>query len=532
MGRTGRRERERLANTELTGLGLMSRGPRRRRSFVVATIATGVALVTGAVAIPVLGQSGDDKIDPPLRTQLGASGTISVAVLLERQLLLGPAALDDFAHRNANRNRSALRREVTAALKAAAERDQAVVLEALGEPAGARPLWIANALFVDLTPEQVRTAASHERVRRIYLMPGAPPSYASPGRVGDVLEAGDRPPFSVEDKRVPWNVERIGAARVWRELGVTGEGALVAMIDNGTNYTHPELRRNVWTNRGEVANNGIDDDANGLIDDVYGFDFARGRAEVQRNPSLGPGAGHGTWTSGIVVGDGSGGVVTGLAPRARLMISIVGGRTYAMGRALEYAIEHGADVATMSFSLPGLGNVRGLWRLMADHATAAGLVLVSGAGNFQQSAPSGVQQRIPEGIPSVVSVGGVDRSLELLPYSSLGPVSWSSVALYEDHPSLTKPDVAAFPGPDFPLIRAGGAGYLDPGGRQGNSFSGPHAAGVAALVLSANAELPAWEVKRILESTARDLPPEGRDNRTGAGLLDAFAAVREAIRRR
>jgi subtilisin family serine protease len=473
----------------------------------------------------------EDKIDPPLLAALDGPEPIPVAILLRTQLLLGPDALGDFIAREAGRDRRALRAEVISDLKAIADDEQSAVLSALGSPDGARSLWIANALFVSLTSDQIRTISGHDDVRHLYLMTRAPASYETPGPVGSVLPARAPRPFDPAGKQVPWNLEELGAARVWTELGVTGEGSVVALIDNGTNYTHPDLTANIWTNPDEIANNGLDDDGNGLVDDYYGFDFRSGRAEVALDPSRGNGAGHGTYTAGIVAGDGSGGTITGVAPRAQLMLEIIGGDTHAMGRAFEYALEKGADVATMSFSIPGLGNVRGLWRLMTDHAFAAGLVSVSGAGNFQQSAPAGVQQRIPEGIPSVISVGGVDASRQLVPFSSLGPVSWSTVRFYEDHPSLTKPDVAAFPGPEYPILQAEGPGYHDPNTRRGNSFSGPHAAGVAALILAANPALPAWEVKAIIEDTARDLPPVGPDNETGHGLLDAYAAVRAALER-
>jgi len=483
-------------------------------------------------ALASAGSAQEQKIDAPLRDRLDSTDRLPVAILLRSQLLLGAGQLEDYISRNAGRARSSLRTEVIGALKAAAADEQPALLEALGNPESARGTWVANTIFVDLTGEEIRRASDLELVRYIYLMPRSAADYDAPGLVETVIQPQPRGPFSAEGLRIPWNLDAIEADRVWDELGVTGDGVVVAMIDNGTNYTHPDLVSNVWTNPDEVANNGVDDDANGLIDDYYGFDFRQGLAEVQMNPASGNGAGHGTWTAGIVLGDGSGGTVTGIAPRARLMITIVGGDTYAMSRALQYALEEGADVATMSFSIPNLGNIRGLWRLMADHAVAAGLVQVSGAGNFQQSAPVGVQQRIPEGIPSVISVGGVDQAQELVQFSSLGPVSWTSVEFYGDHASLTKPDVAAFPGPEYPLIRAEGEGYLDPNTRRGNSFSGPHATGVAALMLSANPELPAWEVLEIMKATARDLPPAGLDNETGAGLIDAFEAVREAMARR
>lgn len=205
-------------------------------------------------------------------------------------------------------------------------------------------------------------------------------------------------------------------------------------------------------------------------------------------------------------------------------------------KALEYAIDHGADVANMSYSIPDLGNARGVWRLAADNATAAGLVLVSGAGNFRQSQPVPVQMRIPEGIPSVIGVGGVDSTLVRTSFSSGGPVTWGDVEFYRDHPApdgLIKPDVAGFPGPGYTVLRSTPTGGYLPAdaGLGGNSFSGPQAAGVAALILSVEPELQAWEVKAILESTARELPPAGKDNGTGWGLLDAGAAVRTVLGR-
>lgn len=327
-------------------------------------------------------------------------------------------------------------------------------------------------------------------------------------------------------KEVAWNVIEIGAQAAWNDLGVTGDGIVIALMDTGIEYTHADLRDRIWRNPDEVPNNGLDDDANGYIDDLYGFDWSRASAEVSTR-----GQAHGAYVSGILVGDGSEGIVTGVAPGARVMATTFGTDTGA-ALAFEYALSEGADVVNMSFSIPNLGERRGFWRLMADHATAAGMVLVSGAGNFAQSQAVPVQLRIPEGTPSVVAVGGVDRSLQPVPFSSGGPVEWGSVSIYGDHPlpeGLTKPDVAAFPGPDFALVDPTG-GYVNPNPSiRGNSFSGPQAAGVAALVLSARPELPAWRVKEILAESAVDIAEPGKDNRTGWGLLDAEAAVRAAV---
>ena len=69
-------------------------------------------------------------------------------------------------------------------------------------------------------------------------------------------------------------------------------------------------------------------------------------------------------------------------------------------------------------------------------------------------------------------------------------------------------------------------------GPAGNSFSGPHAVGVAALVLSVNPEINPWQLKELLEETAIDIGPKGRDTQYGAGLIDALAAVKQAMKTR
>jgi len=92
-----------------------------------------------------------------------------------------------------------------------------------------------------------------------------------------------------------------------------------------------------------------------------------------------------------------------------------------------------------------------------------------------------------------------------------------------------KPDVVAFPGPGLTLLSLTDAGYLSASVQvQGNSFSGPQVAGVAALVPSASPSLPGWRAREIIESTARDITPAGKDPRTGRGLVDAWAAVTAA----
>ena len=204
---------------------------------------------------------------------------------------------------------------------------QATILAALGRRTAMRSLWIVNAMVLSLSPDEIRRIEKLEAVRFVYPSAESIPTAESPSRVSLVLTPTPRSPFDATGKRIGWNVERIGAPRVWRELGITGEGVVIAVLDVGVNYAHTDLRGNIWVNTKEIPGNGVDDDRNGYVDDLYGYDFARMRAEVRDTNTTPPQ--HGTMTSGITLGDGSGGIITGVAPRARLMPMIGSGVTAA-----------------------------------------------------------------------------------------------------------------------------------------------------------------------------------------------------------
>ena len=475
-----------------------------------------------------------NRLDPAVQARLDSAGRADVIILARTQLLAPVGGLAAFAERNARADRRELRAQVLADLKQIAGSEQSAILRVLGNRPVTR-LWLINAVAANVSAADAARLVALDEVRFLY--PAPPQRAVSPadtGRVRAILQRTAREPFDAAGKRIPWNLELLRAPQAWQAAGTTGEGVVVASLDNGVNYLHPDLTRNIWINPGEVAQNGVDDDGNGYVDDIYGFDFAAMSAEVGAFvPGPGPPE-HGTVTSGIVAGDGTRGIVTGVAPRAQIMI-LKGNGLIGAPLAFQYALENGADIMSMSFSIPNLGNARGLWRMLSDHAVAAGLVLAGGAGNFRQNQPIPVQHQSPKDVPSVIAVGGVDSLLQLVSFSSLGPVEWSTVELYHDYPmpsGYLKPDVVAFPGPDYPIL-AYPDGYLDPNVRiRGNSLSGPQAAGVAALMLSVHPGLPAWRVIDILRETARDLGAPGPDVEFGAGLIDAAAAVRAAARER
>jgi subtilisin family serine protease len=473
------------------------------------------------------------------------SGDSARVIVLGRTQLFDPVGgLEAFQREHAGEDRRTLRREVVATLKRNAEAEQATILKTLGRPQADQALWILNALSLQLSPQEIRAASRLDEVLFIYaggehLLPRP----QGPGKPILLIPPGEPPTFTATGRQIAWNVQHLNAPRAWAELGALGRGAVVAVLDNGANYAHTDLRANLWRNEGEIPNNGVDEDGNGWVDDVYGYDFGSMSPNV-RDTSTNRGRQHGTMTSGMAVGDGSGGTVTGVAPRAQLMLlKITGGNVDAGGdrpvgaaMAYQYAIEEGADVLSMSFSLPHLGNLRGFWRMMSDHATAAGLFLVGGAGNFRATQPLPVQHQSPKDVPSVMSVGGIDTLGVLRPFSSMGPAEWSTVALYGDYPlpeGIMKPDVVAFPGEGFPVLGIEDQGYIDTDvvRIRGNSFSGPQVAGIAAMILAEHPEMSVWWAREIIEATAHDLGEPGKDNMFGYGLVNAYAAVLEARRR-
>lgn len=459
---------------------------------------------------------------------------VDVLVVGAAQLLPDRDAFGAFTRANADADRRDLRSQVVAHLQRLARDEQAEIRRAIERDVEWRALWIVNAMVASLAPEEIGALAGHESVRIIHLA-GELPTGRAGGASQVVLRPAEDRAFAIADRRIAWNVAQLGVPLVWDEMGYTGEGVVVAVYDEGVNLRHPDLRARIWRNQNEIPRNGEDDDGNGYVDDVHGFDFGAWGPDVSATVNA-RGREHGTMTSGIVAGDGSGGIITGVAPRSKIMPLVTGPGLYQAALAHEYAILNGADIMSMSFSRPGLGQGRGFWRLMSEHSVCAGLVLVSGAGNFKQTARVPEQQRIPEGIPCVISVGGVDRDRRPSSFSSMGQVTWADVPFYEDHPmprGLTKPDVAAFCGPGYAVLASGSAGYVDPNAHiKGNSFSGPQGAGVCALMLEASPKLGAWRLREILEATAVDLGEPGKGNTTGAGLIDAPSAVRAAIEAR
>lgn len=438
-------------------------------------------------------------------------------VLLKRQLLRGPGAYEAFCKEHDAVPRGTLRKQVTETLKALREASRAELapfLEEHPEVHVGEWLTLVNAVQIRGPRESLDLLAAHPAVEKVHSgkastlfrrleRPDLPAAQ-------ETLPGVEEPPLDLSKVEVPWNLGEIGAEAAWKEEGVTGRGIVIAIIDmHPVCYTTPALRDALWTNPGETPGNGQDDDGNGYVDDVHGWNFPKDSPDL-----LGKRVTHPLVCSGILLGREAGGLVTGVAPRAKLMM-LMGQR--GLFSALQYALDQGADVVSMSFMFPAEEEMRALWRLACEQASCAGLVLGGGAGNNGER-DGETQIQTPKDIPCVLCVAGVLRDRTRPSYSSRGPVRW-------DGQEVRKPDFCGF-SEGYPT--QGVSGPVQDGRQKGNSYSGPHALGVAALVLEANPDLKPWQVLKVMRDTARDLFEKGWDPLSGWGLLDASAAVKAA----
>lgn len=327
--------------------------------------------------------------------------------------------------------------------------------------------------------------------------------FADVNTLGSYSGTPNDPSFSTQ-----WNLSNTGqsggtvGADVKAPLAwdITGgdPSVVIAVIDSGTEYFHADLAPNMWKNAGEIAGNGLDDDANGFVDDVDGWDFDNNN----NNPASG--YFHGTAVAGVIVARGdnglgiaglAGGGDTGSACRAMALgIGEFGPNASVIDDAILYAIDNGARVITLSLSVPQSGAIDAA--LTAAHA--AGLFIDCASGN------NGASVGYPATHTDVMAVASTNRFDNVSGFSNPGP----------------QVEVAA-PGEDILMTNLGG-GYTT---SSGTSFAAPHVAALAGLLFSAVPALTNEDVRTILQVTAKDVDVAGVDNRSGSGRIDAFAAL-------
>lgn len=301
----------------------------------------------------------------------------------------------------------------------------------------------------------------------------------------------------------------IAVTNVWATLGTGSTNVVVAVIDTGIDYTHPDLVDNLWVNPGEIAGNGIDDDGNGLVDDVYGARWTDGNGAPTSGDPM-DGNGHGTHVAGTIGGSGDNGVgVGGVNWRVRIMslkFLADGGSGYTADAiaAIEYAIDKGARLSNNSW---GGGGYSQALKDAIDAAGAAGQLFVAAAGNNNSDNDAVAGYPASYTSPNILAIASSDRNDARSGFSNYG---------------RTTVDLAA-PGSDI-LSTTPGSSYSV---YSGTSMATPHAAGAAALLWSLFPGATWQQIHAWLMDGTR--PHAVWRNRTvTAGLLHVGESVRLA----
>ncbi|MBO6574467.1 MAG: S8 family serine peptidase [Rhodothermales bacterium] len=323
----------------------------------------------------------------------------------------------------------------------------------------------------------------------------------------------DDPSFSAQWQYNAANDADIDLVEAW-DLTTGSPDVIVAVLDSGADLDHPDLVNNLWTNPGEIAGNGIDDDNNGFVDDIHGWDFSDGDNSPQDVD------GHGTHTAGTIAASTNNGVgVAGVAGGfdgggARVMPLKIFENALddLIANAFVYAADNGAVIASNSW---GGGDQSSLIEdainYFNQNAGGQGQPMVGGlvvfaSGNDGSNDPS---WGYPASLPSVMGVAASDQG-DRIP-------NWSNYGSYVD-------------------ISAPGAGILSTvvngyDTYDGTSMACPHVAGVAALVASYAPGMTAAQVRSILEQSADNIDSlnPSRVGQLGAGRLNAAAALALAV---
>ncbi len=297
-----------------------------------------------------------------------------------------------------------------------------------------------------------------------------------------------------------WALEKINMESVW-DLEKGNTGVVIAIVDTGVQWDHPDLSGKIWDNSDEIAGNGTDDDNNGYIDDVRGWDTA----DADNNPA--DSYGHGTHCAGIAAAQTDNSIgISGVAWNCRIMPvkidSMVWERAFtaaACAEAITYAADNGAQVISMSWGGPADSSAI---RSALEQAHSQGVVLIAAAGNSNDDFSG-----YPAVYHNVISVSATNCNDNKVYFSTYGVFV----------------DVAA-PGADIYSTYTGSS-YAS---FSGTSMAAPHAAGLAALLISHNSALNNEQIRQILHNSSDDKGDPGWDVYYGYGRINASQALQQA----
>lgn len=316
-----------------------------------------------------------------------------------------------------------------------------------------------------------------------------------------------------------WGMAQIGAATAWSR-SVQGRDMVVAVTDTGVDYNHEDLVANMWRNTKEIPDNNIDDDKNGYVDDIVGWDFAANdNKPYDLSVDLfsllfgGGNPGHGTHVAGVIAARYNNGIgIAGVAPQAKIMalrfISEQGqGTTEAAIKAIDYAVANGAKVINASWGGEKGDEDDSALVEAIERAEKAGVIFVAAAGNGRSNGTSSggydndndPKPAIPAtlSVDNIVSVAAIDSTEQLGSFSNWGnrtvKLGAPGVKVLSTVPGDRYQDTVI----DLPMF--GITATWD-----GTSMAAPHVAGAFALTWS---DHPTWSYKQVVDSVLRATKP-------------------------
>ncbi len=352
-------------------------------------------------------------------------------------------------------------------------------------------LWLANAVAVSGTRDEIQDLAEHEDIEQVDINPTF--------RIPEILQTPLENTPEVIDGNA-WGIARIRASEVWGGYG-RGQGILVGHLDTGVDDSHPALS-------GKVQ---------------FFEEFDAGGSPVG-SPIHDSGI-HGTHTAGTIVGRNLRGINIGVAPKAKLASALVlpgGGGTFAqIIGGMQWAIGQNVHVINMSLGAIGYNT---LWNIPILNATLSGVLVVASIGNSGHGTSGG-----PGNDLFALGVGATQYRDVVAGFSSgetLINVTHTLLSPIYGPFTYMKPDISAPGAAVLSSIPKNDIAALN-----GTSMAAPHAAGSAALILSASPGLLGnpLGLRSILLGTIEDYGEAGRDQRFGFGRLDALAAAQTAV---
>ena len=319
------------------------------------------------------------------------------------------------------------------------------------------------------------------------------------------------------DATAPSNAFGSQAGEAWAAGDVGARSVYVGVIDEGIQFTHPELDGQIWTNPLDPTFNGVDDDRNGLVDDVHGWDFANDDSSIYDGGTRGSLDDHGTHVSGTIGAEANGEGVVG-ANHAVTLISgkFLGRRGGSLSDAVaavdyftDLKTRQGIDVVATSNSWGGGGFSQSLLDAITRGAKAD-ILFIAAAGNSgsdndtDPSYPSNYDTTAGAGYDAVIAVAAIDRTGELASFSQYGAKTVD----------LGAPGVGVWSTTAFNTYSS----------YNGTSMATPHVTGAAALYQAKNPTASALQIREALLSSAARTPSLVDKTVTG-GRLDIPAAL-------